>query len=110
MIKVPYILALLFVALCITNVSAQDEIAATYVTVELNDYQDEYQEYTEIEIIELTMAVQDELAKKFEGLRIYKAYIAKDNTYKVVLKGKNNFTKVVFASANGEWIKPNAKS
>ena len=88
---------------------AQDEIAELDV-IDIKSYEYELQEFAEIEIVELPMAVQDAAAKDFEELRIYKAFIAKDNTYKIILKGKDNYTKVVFASANGEWIKPNDKS
>ena len=88
---------------------AQDEIAE-FDVIDFKSYEYELQEFAEIEIVELPMAVQDAAAKDFENLRIYKAFIAKDNTYKIILKGKDNYTKVVFASANGEWIKPNDKS
>ena len=77
---------------------------------EYMDYEYELQEYAQIEIVELPMLIQDVAAKDFENLRIYKAYISKDNTYKIILKGEDNYIKVVFASANGKWIKSDDKS
>ncbi|MCK8520843.1 hypothetical protein M0D21_04665 [Aquimarina sp. D1M17] len=88
------------------GVLAQDELA-------LNDeygygsYEYEQQEYTEVKAVELPMAVQEAVARDFQKLRIVKAYMAKDNTYKIILQDNDNNKKVVFASANGEWITPN---
>jgi len=88
---------------------AQDELAENDGW-EYMDYEYELQEYTQIEIVELPMVIQDAAAKDFKELRIYKAYISKDTTYKIILKDKNNHTKIIFASASGEWIKPDDKS
>lgn len=88
---------------------AQDELAEND-RWEFIDYAYELQEYTEIEIVELPMAIQDSAAKDYKDLRIYRAYISKDNSYKIILKSKDNHTKVVFANANGKWIKPDDKS
>lgn len=103
------IIAIVVSIISAQGVIAQDELAENDGW-EFMDYEYELQEYTEIEIVELPMTIQDAAAKDFEELRTYKAYISKDNTYKIVLKGNNNNTKVVFAAANGEWIKPDDKS
>ncbi|WP_108804853.1 hypothetical protein [Aquimarina sp. Aq107] len=103
------IIAIVVSIISAQGVIAQDELAENDGW-EFMDYEYEVQEYAEIEIVELPMSIQDAAARDFENLRIYKAYISKDNTYKIILKGKDNYTKVVFASANGEWIKPDDKS
>ncbi|AXT52276.1 hypothetical protein D1818_16035 [Aquimarina sp. BL5] len=104
----------MIIAIVVSIISAQGVIAQDDLAEndgwEFMDYEYELQEYTEIEIVELPMTIQDAAARDFENLRIYKAYISKDNSYKIVLKDKENYTKVVFASANGEWIKPDDKS
>lgn len=104
--KIPMIIAVIVSIISAQGVVAQEEMAYTGEI----DYNTESQEYAEIEIVDLPMAVQDAVARDFKDFRIAKAYIAKDNTYKIVLKGDDNYTKVVFASANGEWISPNDKS
>lgn len=89
------------------GVIAQDELAVLSDDLEFRDYEYEQREYTEINIVELPLSIQEAAAKDFGELRIVKAYMSKDNTYKIILQGKDDNTKVVFASANGEWIKPN---
>ncbi|EZH74863.1 hypothetical protein ATO12_08985 [Aquimarina atlantica] len=89
------------------GVVAQDELAVLSDDLEFRDYEYEQQEYTEINIVELPLSIQEAAAKDFAELRIVKAYMSKDNTYKIILQDKDDNTKVVFASANGEWIKPN---
>jgi len=103
------IIAIVVSIISAQGVLAQDELAEND-RWEFMDYEYELQEYAEIEIVELPIAIQDAAARDFENLRIYKAYISKDNTYKIILKGTDNHNKVVFASANGEWIKPDDKS
>lgn len=103
------IIAIVVSIISAQGVVAQDELAEND-RWEFMDYEYELQEYTEIQIVELPMQVQDAVAKDFENLRIYRAYISKDNTYKIILKDKDNYTKIIFASANGEWIKPDDKS
>ncbi|MEW7289845.1 hypothetical protein [Aquimarina sp. 2304DJ70-9] len=88
------------------GVVAQNELAYND-NFEYGDYEYELQEYTEINIVELPITVQEIAAKDYEEFRIVKAYISKDNSYKIILNDKNNNIKVVFASANGKWIKPN---
>lgn len=104
----------MIIAIVVSIISAQGVLAQEELAEndgwDFMDYEYELQEYTEIEIVELPMSIQEAAAKDFENLRIYRAYISKDNTYKIVLKNKDNYTKVVFASANGEWIKPDDKS
>lgn len=104
----------MIVAIVVSIFSAQGTLAQDELVendgFELRSYEYEQQEYAEIRAYELPMSVQNSAIKDFENLRTYKAYISKDNTYKIVLKDKDNYTKVVFASANGEWIKPNDKS
>ncbi len=90
------------------GVVAQNELAYNdNFEYEYGDYEYELQEYTEINIVELPITVQEIAAKDYAAFRIVKAYISKDNSYKIILNDKNNNTKVVFASANGKWIKPN---
>ncbi len=89
---------------------AQDEMADNQMWG-YKDYEYEMQEYAEIGIVELPMSVEHAAIRDYEHLKIHKTFISKDNTYKIVLRGKNNNdTKVVFASAIGEWIRPNDKS
>ncbi len=104
--KLQMIVAIVVSIFSAQGVLAQDELA-------LNDeygygsYEYEQQEYTEVKAVELPMAVQEAVARDFQKLRIVKAYMAKDNTYKIILQDNDNNKKVVFASANGEWITPN---
>ncbi len=104
----------MIIAIVVSIISAQGVLAQEDLAEndgwDFMDYEYELQEYTEIEIVELPISIQEAAAKDYENLRIYRAYISKDNTYKIVLKNKDNYTKVVFASANGEWIKPDDKS
>ncbi len=91
------------------GITAQDEWSQSYSS-EYLAYEHEQHQYTEIEIVELPMSLQNAIANSYNSLRLYKAYISKDNTYKVVLKGDEDYTKIVFANAKGEWIEPNNKS
>ncbi len=104
--KLPMIIAIVVSIFSAQGAAAQNELALND-GVEHGDYEYELQQYTEINIVELPLAIQEAAAKDFEKLRIVKAYMSKDNTYKIILEDNNNNTKVVFASANGEWIKPN---
>ncbi|TSE10070.1 MULTISPECIES: hypothetical protein [Aquimarina] len=109
--KLPMIVAIVVSIFSAQGVLGQDELAVlTDDGFEYMDYEYEQQEYTEINIVELPLSIQESAAKDYEELRIVKAYMSKDNTYKIILQDKENNTKVVFASANGEWIKPNNKS
>ncbi len=109
--KLPMIVAIVVSIFSAQGVLGQDELAVlTDDGFEYMDYEYEQQEYTEINIVELPLQIQESAAKDYENYRIVKAYMSKDNTYKVILQDKENNTKVVFASANGEWIKPNNKS
>lgn len=105
--KVPMIIGIIISIFSAQGVLGQDELASLGDNYEYWDYDHELQEYTEINIVELPLPVQEAAAKDYEELRIVKAYMSKDNTYKIVLQDKNENTKVVFASANGKWIKPN---
>lgn len=105
--KLPMIVAIVVSIFSAQGVVAQDELAVLNDDFEFRDYEYEQQEYTEINIVELPLSIQETAAKDFEQQRIVKAYISKDNTYKIVLQDKDGNTKVVFASANGKWIKPN---
>ncbi len=88
------------------GVIAQNELAYNDNSEFLN-YEYEQQEYTEIKTSELPLSVKDACVEHFGKYKIVKAYLSKDNTYKIVLKDKENNTKFVFASAKGEWITPN---
>ncbi len=103
--KLPMIVAIVVSIFSAQGVAAQDELAYND-GLEYGDYEYELQEYTEINIVELPMVIQEVAARDYEAYRITKAYISKDNTYKIVLNDKNDNIKVVFASANGKWIKP----
>ncbi|WP_024768263.1 MULTISPECIES: hypothetical protein [Aquimarina] len=105
--KLPMIVAIVVSIFSAQGVVAQDELAVLSDDLEFRDYEYEQQEYTEINIVELPLSIQEAAAKDFAELRIVKAYMSKDNTYKIILQGKDDNTKVVFASANGKWIKPN---
>ncbi|WP_034239713.1 hypothetical protein [Aquimarina atlantica] len=105
--KLPMIVAIVVSIFSAQGVVAQDELAVLSDDLEFRDYEYEQQEYTEINIVELPLSIQEAAAKDFAELRIVKAYMSKDNTYKIILQDKDDNTKVVFASANGEWIKPN---
>ncbi len=104
--KLPMIVAIVVSIFSAQGVVAQNELAYND-NFGYGDYEYELQEFTEINIVELPIVIQEIAAKDYEEYRITKAYISKDNTYKIILNDKNNNTKVVFASANGEWIKPN---
>ncbi len=105
--KLPMIVAIVVSIFSAQGVVAQDELAVLNDDLEFRDYEYEQQEYTEINIVELPLSIQEAAAKDFAELRIVKAYMSKDNTYKIILQDEDDNTKVVFASANGEWIKPN---
>lgn len=109
--KLPMIIAIVVSIFSAQGVLGQDELAVlTDDGYEYMDYEYEHQEYTEINIVELPLSIQESAAKDYGEHRIVKAYMSKDNTYKIILQDKSNNTKVVFANVNGEWIKPNNKS
>jgi len=103
--KLPMIVAIIVSIFSAQGVVSQDELAYNE-GFEYGDYEYELQEYTEINIVELPIVIQEVAARDFEKYRITKAFISKDNTYKVVLYDTNNNIKVLFADANGKWIKP----
>jgi len=88
---------------------AQDELADNN-RWDFMEYEYELQEYTEIEIVELPISIQDAAARDYKDLRIYRAFISKGNSYKIILKSKDNYTKILFANAKGKWIKLDDKS
>ncbi len=103
--KLPMIIAIVVSIFSAQGAIAQEELAMNDSN-EYFDY-DEQHEYTEISALDLPLALQEAAARDFRKLRIAEAYISKDYTYKVLLRDHNDNTKVVFASASGEWIKPN---
>ncbi|TPN87574.1 hypothetical protein [Aquimarina algicola] len=106
--KIPMIIAIVVSIFSAQGVAGQDDdLASIEDGYDVWDYEYEQQEYTEINIVELPLSVQELAAKDYRNLRIVKAYMSKDNTYKIIFKDDNDNTKVVFASANGEWITPN---
>lgn len=105
----PMIIAIVVSIFPAQGIVAQDELVDNG-GFEYENYDYEQQEYTELEIMELPMVVEDIIARDYNDLFIYRIYISKDNSYKVVLRGKDNFAKIVFASANGEWITPNDRT
>ncbi|MBP2831381.1 hypothetical protein J8281_04200 [Aquimarina sp. U1-2] len=104
--KLPMIVMIVVSIFSAQGALAQDELAMNNHP-EFIDYEYELQEYTEVKVLELPLAVHETIARNYLRFEIAEAYISKDNTYKIVLKDLNENTKVVFASANGELIKPN---
>ena len=104
--ELPMIVTIVVSIFSAQGVVGQDEPALDDNFEYLDDEYD-LQEYTEINIVELPLSIQEAVSRDFEKLRIVKAYMSKDNIYEIVLQDKENNTKVVFASANGEWITPN---
>lgn len=107
--KLPMIIAIIVSVISAQGVIAQDDLAFADID-ESFDYLNELQEYTEIEIIDLPMAIQNAVANDYVEYRIAKAFIAKDNSYKLILKNENNQSKIMFISAEGEWMSPNDRS
>jgi len=101
--KAPMIVAIVVSIFSAQGVMAQDELAFND-EVGLMNYEDEHQEFTEINVVESPLAVQEATARDFQKYRIVKTYMSKDNTYKIVLRDRNDNTKVVFASTNGELV------
>jgi len=103
--KLPMIIAIVISIFSAQGAIAQEEIAVN----SSNDYieYDEQNEYTEISTEDLPFSLLEAAARDYQKLRIAKAYISKDYTFRVFLRDLNDNTKVVFASASGEWIKPN---
>lgn len=91
------------------GVAAQKNNAAT-LEQEIDSYENEYQEYTEIGSRDLPVSIRSATKNDYTNLQIHKAYLSKDYTYKVILKDLQDYTTVVFADANGNWFKPNDKS
>ena len=86
-------------------IAQQDEVMSSDSEPK-NTYTYEQEEFTEIINKDLPKSIQSAAKNDFNNLHIYKAYMSKDNTYRVILKNQDNFTKVVFANANGKWIMP----
>ncbi|TYP77126.1 hypothetical protein [Aquimarina intermedia] len=105
--KLPYIFLAVIGIVSAQGVQAQEreELSVMREAKEVKNLK-----FRAIEIVELPMAIQDKAAVDFENFRIKEAYISENELYKIVLVNKDNFTQVVFASAKGEWIKPNDKS
>ncbi len=103
--KLPMIVAIVVSIFSAQGVVAQDELAMNDGNMHI-DY-DEQHEYTEINTVDLPLALQEAAARDYRKLRIAEAYISKDYTFKVLLRDLNDNTTIVFASATGEWIEPN---
>lgn len=105
---------LMIIAIVVSIISAQGIVAQDEVTddfgYEFFNYENEQQEYAELGIGELPVPVHDSFNENYRNLRVRRAFISKDNTFKIILEGKDSYSKVVFASANGESITPNNKS
>jgi len=78
----------MIIAIVVSIISAQGIVAQDELVEndrwEFKDYEYELQEYTGIDLVELPGIVQNAAAKDFENLHIHKAYISKDNTYKLI--------------------------
>ena len=107
--KLPMIIAIVVSVISAQGAIAQEDLAFAD-ELDSFEYQNELQEYTEIEIVDLPMAVQNAVANDFVEYRIAKAFMAKDNSYKLVLKNENNQSKIMFISADGDWMSPNDRS
>lgn len=105
--KLPYLFLAVISIVSAQGVQAQeeDEVQVLRDTSEIRNLN-----FIAIEIVELPMKIQDKAATDFEDFRIKEAYISENEFYKIVLVNKDNFTQVIFASAKGEWIKPDDKS
>ncbi|MFD2589418.1 hypothetical protein ACFSTE_01155 [Aquimarina hainanensis] len=117
--KIAMIIAVVISVISAQGISAQQDLAMNGIYEELNSFNNELEklnhlleqnEYTEIEIAELPVAIVDAVVRDYVDLHIYGAFFSKDNTYKVILKGDKNKTKTLFASAKGQWIKPDNES
>ncbi len=104
--KLPMIVAIVVSIFSAQGVLAQDELAVND-GFEFREYEQEHQEYTEITTSEMSLLVQQAAVRDYKEFRIVRAYLSKDNTYKMLLHDNDNNNKVVFASATGEWITPN---
>lgn len=82
--------------------SAQEEQSSNSLLI--SNYEHEQDQYTEISHADLPTSIQEATDADFRHLHVHKAYISKNNTYKMVLRNELHNTQVVFASANGEWI------
>ncbi|UZO81598.1 hypothetical protein NBT05_03765 [Aquimarina sp. ERC-38] len=109
MIKLPMIIAIIVSVISAQGVIAQEDLAYANTDNEF-DYQNEFQEYVEVKIVDLPMAVQNAVVNDYGASRIVKAYIAKDNSYKLILINENNQSKILFINADGEWISSEDKS
>ncbi len=105
--QIPMIVAIIVSIFPAQGAVAQNDINEDYGSW---NYDDEQREYTEIGITDLPMKIESIASTDFENLNIYRVYLSKDNSYRIVFTGKNNDTKVVLASANGEWIMLNNKT
>lgn len=105
----------MIIAVVVSIISAQGALGQEKLSDfnsnwESSNYESEALEYTEIESLDLPFSIKSSVSKDYQNLYISKAYISKDNTYKLVLNGMDKSTKVLFASADGQFIKPNDKS
>jgi len=63
------------------------------------------QGFTEVKTSELPQAIQDAVAKKFEGATVSKAYKNAKDQYKLVLATADKKEKTVYANSDGQWLK-----
>lgn len=85
-----------------TNANAQVESDNKKAPTEKNAQE----KFKKIEKAQLPEAVTAAVERDFKGSAISEAFIAKDETYKIVLVNKTGEKGLVFADANGKWIKP----
>lgn len=67
-------------------------------------------EYKEIDKSQLPQTVKDAVMNDLDGMMVSEAYIGSDNTFKIVVSDADSTeTKTLYATENGEWIKPEDK-
>ena len=88
------------VVACVAFASQGVQASAEQVSVE-NVMQDDF---VKIEVKELPQAVQDAIAKSYEGSTVKEAYVAGAKKYKVVLVDKDQKEQTVVLNEKGEVI------
>ena len=64
-------------------------------------------DYQPIEVENLPAAISESVSSDFEGATVTEAYVdEKQETYKIVLQIQGKDAQTVYATSDGEWIKP----
>lgn len=94
------IVLMVAVVACVAFASQGVQASTVQVSVE-NVMQDDF---VKIEVKELPQAVQDAIAKSYEGSTVKEAYVADAKKYKVVLVDKDQKEQTVVLNEKGEVI------